>query len=211
MEVPFATPQPWERKANAQKGKEMPGQKKTRKSPQKTTPRLRSRPPCTGVPRGPGRKVPHGVLLDSKSTPWGTFRPGPLAGKKKSIHRPAPVQNFSLQKKNGVHRGKISVVDMVFLVFIGFFVSTNGLESFSLRPEKFSKRFSFGGGCVCFFLLCPGTPVHGGRDRNPKGPKIEIIQDRPPGLKFSSAMDPISFYAVFHLMYCCSLRCILSC
>ena len=85
---------------------------------------LRSRPPCTGVPRGPGRKVLHGVLFEcfwapasecntecflsalwrflspktcqkalkkhslghsepsaqkhSKSTPWSTFRPGPL-------------------------------------------------------------------------------------------------------------------------------------
>ena len=40
--------------------------------------------------------------------------------------------------------------------FPGFYrvsVSTTGLESFSWRPEKFSKRFSFGGGCVRFFLL----------------------------------------------------------
>ena len=33
------------------------------------------------------------------------------------------------------------------------FVSTTDLESFSLRPEKFPKRFSFGGGRVRFFLL----------------------------------------------------------
>ena len=56
--------------------------------------------------------------------------PGPLpvfknqvgtpSWEKESIHRPAPAQNFSLQKKNGVHRGKTSVADMVFLVFIGF-------------------------------------------------------------------------------------------
>ena len=41
--------------------------------------------------------------------------------------------------------------------FPGFhrvFASTTGLESFSLRPEKFPKRFSFGGGRVRFFLLC---------------------------------------------------------
>ena len=43
-----------------------------------------------------------------------------ISGKKETIHRPAPVQNFSLQKEEGAHRGKISVVDMVFLVFIGF-------------------------------------------------------------------------------------------
>ena len=46
------------------------------------------------------------------------------------------------------------MVDMVFLVFKGFFVSSTGQESFSLRPEKFSKRFSFGGGRVRFSLLC---------------------------------------------------------
>ena len=28
------------------------------------------------------------------------------------------------------------------------------LESFCLRPQKFLKRFSFGGGRVCCFLLC---------------------------------------------------------
>ena len=45
------------------------------------------------------------------------------------------------------------MLDMVFLVFIGRgFVSTSGLESFSLRPEKFPKRFSFGGGRVRFFF-----------------------------------------------------------
>ena len=38
--------------------------------------------------------------------------------------------------------------------FYRVFVSTTGLESFSLRPEKFSKRFFFRGGCVRFFLLC---------------------------------------------------------
>ena len=34
------------------------------------------------------------------------------------MHRPAPVRNFSLRKEWGPQR-KISMVDMVFLVFIG--------------------------------------------------------------------------------------------
>ena len=47
---------------------------------------LRSRPPFTGLLRGPSLKVPHGVLFGQfwagaqncpKSTPWGTFRLGP--------------------------------------------------------------------------------------------------------------------------------------
>ena len=63
---------------------------------------------------------------------------------KESMHRPAPVRNFSLPKKNGDG----------FPGFYRVFVSTTGLESFSLRPEKFPKRFSFGGGRVRFFLIC---------------------------------------------------------
>ena len=46
------------------------------------------------------------------------------------------------------------MVDMAFCFFYRIFVSTAGLESFSLRPEKFPKLFSFGGGRVRFFLLC---------------------------------------------------------
>ena len=34
------------------------------------------------------------------------------------------------------------------------FVFTTGLDIFSLRPEKFPKWFSFGGGRVRFFLFC---------------------------------------------------------
>ena len=57
-------------------------------------------------------------------------------------------------RKNGGRRGKISVVDMGFPGFHRVSVSTTDLESFCLRPEKFPKRFSFGGGRVRFFLLC---------------------------------------------------------
>ena len=41
---------------------------------------------------------------------------------------------------------------MVFLVCKRVFVSTTGLQGFSLRPEKFSKRIFFGGGRVRFFF-----------------------------------------------------------
>ena len=61
---------------------------------------------------------------------------------KESIHRPAPVRNLSLLKKGGPQRndcgGRIQV-DMLFLVFLSVFVSTTGLQSFSLRREKPSK------------------------------------------------------------------------
>ena len=36
---------------------------------------------------------------------------------KATIHHPAAVGNFSLPKEMGGHRGKISVVDIVFLFF----------------------------------------------------------------------------------------------
>ena len=86
---------------------------------------------------------------------FGTFPPQKIARyvwEKETIHRLLQCRTF-LAETNGVHRGKISVVDIwVFLGFYSVFVSATGLESFSLRPEKFSKRFSFGGGCVRFFF-----------------------------------------------------------
>ena len=54
---------------------------------------------------------------------------------------------------------------MVLLGFYRVFVSTTGLESFSLRPEKFSKRFSFSGGCARFYLLSSK------KSRSPECPK----------------------------------------
>ena len=68
------------------------------------------------------------------------------------MHRPAPVRTFALPKKWGPQRkdfgGRYG-----FPGFHRVFVSTTGLESFSLGPEKFSKRFSFGGGTVLFSSL----------------------------------------------------------
>ena len=53
--------------------------------------------------------------------------------------------------------------------FYRVFVSTTGLESFSSRPEKFSKRFSFGGGCVRFFSSLHFEPILG-----PNHPKMGV-------------------------------------
>ena len=53
------------------------------------------------------------------------------------MHRPAPVKKLSLPKTNGGNRGKISVVDMVSLGFIGF------LYLFHLRPEKVLQLIFF--------------------------------------------------------------------
>ena len=78
----------------------------------------------------------------------------PKFWEKESRHRPAPVRNFSLPKKWGAQRkdfgGRCG-----FPCFDRVFVSTTGLESFylSLRPAKFPKIFSFGGGRVRFVLL----------------------------------------------------------
>ena len=44
--------------------------------------------------------------------------------------------------------------------FYSAFVSTTGLESFS-TAEKFSKRFSFGGGSVPFLLPCHCSQTYG--------------------------------------------------
>ena len=45
------------------------------------------------------------------------------------------------------------MVDMAFLVFIGFLYPPPAWKVFSLRPEKLPKRFSFGGGRVRFFFF----------------------------------------------------------
>ena len=77
---------------------------------------------------------------------------------KESIHRPASVQNFPLPKKKGGTDEDFGG-GFGFSGFHRVFVSTTtDLESFSLRPEKFPKGFSFGGGRVRFFLLCQRRP-----------------------------------------------------
>ena len=81
--------------------------------------------------------------------------PGPkkpqILGKRK--HAPTcSSEELFLAEKNGGHTGKISVVALVFLVFVGFLFLPPAWKAFSLRPEKFSKRCSIGGASVRFFL-----------------------------------------------------------
>ena len=74
-------------------------------------------------------------------------------GKKKAYAALLQRRTFLCRKKWGPQRkdfgGRYG-----FPGFYRVFVSTTGLESFSFRPEKFPKRFSFGGGRVRFLLLC---------------------------------------------------------
>ena len=44
------------------------------------------------------------------------------------------------------------------------------MESFALKPEKFSKRFPFGGGSVRFFLLC-SKRIRAARVQNETAPE----------------------------------------
>ena len=53
--------------------------------------------------------------------------PGPPYSRgKKKPYTAAPVQNFSLPEKTGVHRGKISVVDMFFFFFLVLYQGKKG-------------------------------------------------------------------------------------
>ena len=70
------------------------------------------------------------------------MEPSPLL-ERDSIYRPAPVRNFSFPKKKRGPQRKGFGGRYGFPGFYRVFVSTTGLESFSLRPEEFSKRFSF--------------------------------------------------------------------
>ena len=74
-------------------------------------------------------------------------------GKKKAYTALLQCKTFLCRKKLGPQRKDFGGRNG----FPGFYrvcVSTTCLESFSLKPEKSSKRFSFGGGSVRFFLLC---------------------------------------------------------
>ena len=73
---------------------------------------------------------------DNKLLPFPVRPPlSPLDWEKETIHRPAPVQNFSLQKKKGSTEEDFGG-GYGFPGFYRVFVSTTGLESFSFRPEK---------------------------------------------------------------------------
>ena len=61
-------------------------------------------------------------------------RTAPRLGKRKRTP-PCSSAELFFAEKNGAHRGKISAVDMAFLGFYRVFVSTTGLESFSVRPS----------------------------------------------------------------------------
>ena len=65
----------------------------------------------------------------------------PANWEKESMHRPAPVKNFLLPQKNGGHRGKISVVDMAFLVFIGFLYPPLAWKVFLCGQKSSPKDF----------------------------------------------------------------------
>ena len=73
-------------------------------------------------------------------------------GKKKAYTAPLQCRIILCRKKWGPQRKDFGR-RYGFPGFHRVFVSTTGPESFSLRPEKFSKRFSFGGGSVRFLLL----------------------------------------------------------
>ena len=76
-----------------------------------------------------------------------------LAGEKKAYTALLQCRTFLCRKKWGLQRKDFGG-GYGFPGFYRVFVSTTGLESFSFGPEKFSKRFSFGGGGgVRFFLL----------------------------------------------------------
>ena len=86
-------------------------------------------------------------------------RPSKGHWEKENIHRPAPVKNFSLPMKRGGHKERFGG-RYGFPGFYKVLVSTTGLENFSFRPEKFPKKYSFGGGRVLFFFSGSGKKRH---------------------------------------------------
>ena len=67
---------------------------------------------------------------------------------------PCSSEELVFAEKNGGRRGKIAVVDMASLVFIGLLWIYHQPGKSALMPEEFSMRFSIGGGSVrVFFCL----------------------------------------------------------
>ena len=92
--------------------------------------------------------IKHNMIAEPNFTIFEFFLEIP--GKKKAYTALLQCRTFLCRKKWGPQRKDFGG-GYGFPDFYRVFVSTTGLESFSFRPEKFSKIFSFGGGCVRFF------------------------------------------------------------
>ena len=71
----------------------------------------------------------------------------------KCNHCNAPVRNFSLPKEMGAKRKDLGGRHGFPGLYIAF-LHLPPAWKVVLRPEKLSRRFSFGGGSVCSFLPC---------------------------------------------------------
>ena len=98
--------------------------------------------------KGLGR--PHGVLIGVLLGIW--LGVPQRLGKRKHTP-PCSAAELFFAKKWG-QQMKDFGGRYAFLVFRGLLCLPPVWKVFSLKPEKFSKRFSFGGGSVRFFLLC---------------------------------------------------------
>ena len=114
------------------------------------------------------------------------------AGKKKAYTALLQCRTF-LCRKNGVHRGRISVVDMVFLVFIGFWYPPPAWKVFLFGQKSSPNDFLSVVVVYAFFLLCyrdaTNTP-HGKPKYQPFGGsplfyKVPPRQFQPPKCKLA--------------------------
>ena len=67
---------------------------------------------------------------------------------------PCSSAELFFAEKNGVHRGKLSVVDMVFLVFIGFLYPPLAWKVFLCSQKSSPKIFFRWWSCTPFSSLC---------------------------------------------------------
>ena len=118
-----------------------------------------------------------GLQKHLKTRGFGPSAPSmPGDWEKESIHRPAPVQNFSLQKKMGSTEERFRWWIWVFLVFIGFLYPPPAWKVFLLGQKSSPKDF------LSFFFFWRGLPV------------VPVLLVVPQGLL---SLDPWVFPAVF--------------
>ena len=86
-------------------------------------------------------------------------------GKKKNHTPPCSSAELFFAEKNGVHRGKISVVDMVFLVFIGFCIHHRPGKFFFAARKVLQKIFFRWWLCTLFSSLDKGPSCYTNKAR----------------------------------------------
>ena len=89
-----------------------------------------------------------------------------------SLEKEIVREELLFDERNGGHRGKILVVDVAFLLFVGFLYLPPACKVFVEGQKRCSNKFSFGGGSEGFFF--PETLRSAIWSTNPVSPNLAL-------------------------------------